>query len=69
MPTARQAHRQRVEDIRRRWLAMARRCKGLPPGLAVVLWADVGYLLNAMERAERDAADVASPALIASVAR
>jgi hypothetical protein len=68
MPTtAHQTQQQRVEDIRRRRLAMARRDKGLPPGLARELWADVGYLLNALERAER-AADVASPALIAPAA-
>jgi hypothetical protein len=44
---------ERIEDIRRRRAAMALRCNGAPAGLANELWADAGYLLNALEQAER----------------
>jgi hypothetical protein len=49
---------------------MARRCNGPPGGLANELWADVGYLLNALEHAERAVDELAAdPPIVAELPR
>jgi hypothetical protein len=68
--TPQQTHRQRIEDIRRRRAAMALRCSGALAGLANERWADVGYLLNALEHAERIVDElVACPPIVVELPR
>jgi hypothetical protein len=51
-----------------RWMALS--CNGGPAGLANELWADVGYLLNALEQAERFVDElVACPPIVVELPR